>query len=127
MNTHIKNPVVIREDDYEMLKSYIAGVRVNDGEMTLSGELQRAVIVTKEAFPPHTIGLNSKVSVMDIATEKVKEITLVMPAHADMQTNKVSILTPMGAAIIGFRKGEEVRWKMPSGIKTFRIVEVINE
>jgi regulator of nucleoside diphosphate kinase len=126
MNTNEKNPVFITEDDFRLLKGYINQDPEREGEMTLSNELKRAVIVTKEAFPLHTIRLGSKVSVLDIVTSKIVEFTLVMPAHADIQKDKVSILTPMGAAIIGFRKGEEVQWQVPAGLKRFRILNVEN-
>ena len=126
MNKDVKNPVIITEEDYQQLKGYINHDVGNDEEMTLSAELKRAVIISKEAFPPHAIRLNSKVLVQDLDTDIGIEFTIVMPAHADMQKNKVSILTPMGAALIGFRKGEEVRWKVSAGFKRFRILEVTN-
>lgn len=126
MGTELKNPVIITEEDYQQLKGYINHDAGNDEEMTLSAELKRAVILSKDAFPSHAIRLNSKVSVQDLDTDRVIEFTLVMPAHADMHKNKVSILTPMGAALIGFRKGEEVRWKVPAGFKRFRILDVTN-
>ena len=126
MNKDVKNPVIITEEDYQQLKGYINHDVGNDEEMTLSAELKRAVIISKEAFPPHAIRLNSKVLVQDLDTDIGIEFTIVMPTHADMQKNKVSILTPMGAALIGFRKGEEVRWKVSAGFKRFRILEVTN-
>lgn len=126
MSTELKNPVIITEEDYQQLKGYINHDAGNDEEMTLSAELKRAVILSKDAFPSHAVRLNSKVSVQDLDTDRVIEFTLVMPAHADMHKNKVSILTPMGAALIGFRKGEEVRWKVPAGFKRFRILDVTN-
>ncbi len=126
MGTELKNPVIITEEDYQQLKGYINHDAGNDEEMTLSAELKRAVILSKDAFPSHAVRLNSKVSVQDLDTDRVIEFTLVMPAHADMHKNKVSILTPMGAALIGFRKGEEVRWKVPAGFKRFRILDVTN-
>ena len=126
MGTELKNPVIITEEDYQQLKGYINYDAGNDEEMTLSAELKRAVILSKDAFPSHAVRLNSKVSVQDLDTDRVIEFTLVMPAHADMHKNKVSILTPMGAALIGFRKGEEVRWKVPAGFKRFRILDVTN-
>jgi regulator of nucleoside diphosphate kinase len=95
--------------------------------MTLAYELSRAIVVKKEAFPAHTVRINSKVSVLDLETNRVLDFTLVMPAHADMRQNKVSILTPMGAALIGFRKAEEVQWKVPAGMKRFRILDVKNQ
>lgn len=126
MNTNDVKPVVITEEDYQLLKQYISP-GVSQNEMSLSAELKRAVIVNKDAFPRHTVRLGSKVSVLDLATNKVMEFTIAMPAHADMHQNKISILTPMGAALIGFRKGEEVQWKVPAGLKRFRILDVTNK
>lgn len=126
MNTHARNPVIITEEDYRLLKRYINQDINEENEMTLSSELKRAVIVSSDAFPLHAIRIGSAVSVLDLATDKTVEFTLVMPEHADMQKNKVSILTPMGAALIGFRKGEEVKWKVPGGLKSFRILDVSN-
>jgi regulator of nucleoside diphosphate kinase len=126
MSTNAKNPVVITEEDYQLLKAYISDDIPQENEMTLSGELKRAVVVSKDAFPKHTIRINSKVSVLDLDTNRVIEFTIVMPAHADMRDNKISILTPMAAAMIGFRKGEEVKWKVPAGLKRFRILDVSN-
>jgi regulator of nucleoside diphosphate kinase len=50
----------------------------------------------------------------------------VMPEQADIGQQKVSILSPMGTALIGFRKGEEVLWQVPAGMKRFRILDVVN-
>jgi regulator of nucleoside diphosphate kinase len=126
MKTQQLNPVLITEDDYQLLKPYIDNMPGRHEEMTLAHELSRAVVVKKEAFPPHGVRINSKVSVLDLESNRILEFTLVMPEHADMRENKVSILTPMGAALIGFRKAEEVSWRVPAGLKRFRILDVQN-
>ena len=126
MNINIKNPVIVTHEDYQLLKGYINSSLTADHEMTLSSELKRAIIVKKSAFPLHAIGLNSKVSVQDLDTHKVFDFTLVMPAEANVRDHKVSVLTPMGAALIGFRQSEEVQWKVPAGLKKFKILEVTN-
>jgi regulator of nucleoside diphosphate kinase len=126
MSTNEKNPVIMTEEDFQLLKPYMSSQPAQDGEMTLSHELSRAVIVCKDAFPPHAIRINSKVSVLDLGTDRVMEFTIVMPAHSDMRQNKISVLTPMGTALIGFRKAEEVQWKVPAGLKRFRILDVVN-
>lgn len=125
---HIKelNPVIITEEDYKLLKPYVDKLPDRNEEMSLAHELKRAVIVTKDAFPKHCIKLNSRVSILDLDTQKVLEFTIVMPEHADIKQNKISVITPMGAALIGFRKSEEVRWKVPAGLKRFRILDVVN-
>lgn len=122
-----QNAVVITEEDYNVLRYYVDNTPVKDGEMSLAAELKRAVIVKSDALPPHTIRLNSKVSVLDLQTQKVKEFTIVMPDKADIKEGRISILTPMGAALIGFRKTEEVMWKVPAGMKRFRILDVYNK
>lgn len=120
-----KNPVVITEEDYRLIKPFVD--RMPDaGEMTLAYEINRAVVVKKDAFPPHTVKLNSKVSVLDLDSNRLMEFRIVMPESADMRQDKISVLTPMGTALIGFRKGEEVRWKVPAGWKMFRILDVSN-
>ena len=127
MKTQKLNPVLITEEDYELLKPYIDNMPEKHEEMTLAYELSRAVVVNKVAFPAHAIRINSKVSILDLETNKIMEFTLVMPSNADMRQNKVSITTPMGAALIGFRKAEEVQWKVPAGLKRFRILDVTNK
>lgn len=127
MNYDQQNAVVITEEDYNVLKYYVDNTPAADGEMSLAAELKRAVVVKNDALPPHTIRLNSKVSVLDLQTQKVLEFTIVMPDKADIKQGRVSILTPMGAALIGFRKAEEVMWKVPAGLKRFRILDVYNK
>ena len=126
MNIKELNPVIITEEDYKLLKPYVDKLPDRNEEMSLAHELKRAVIVTKDAFPKHCIKLNSRVSILDLDTQKVLEFTIVMPEHADIKQNKISVITPMGAALIGFRKSEEVRWKVPAGLKCFRILDVVN-
>ena len=126
MNTE-KNPVTLCEEDFRLLKQLVGISLVNDNEeMTLAYELSRAIVVKDDAFPLHTIRLNSSVRIEDTATKKVTDLTIVMPPHADIKQKKISILTPMAAALIGFKKGDEVEWKMPSGLKKYKILDVTN-
>lgn len=126
MNVKELNPIVITEEDYKLLKPYVEKLPDRDDEMSLAHELKRAVIVSREAFPEHCVKLNSRVSILDLDTWKILEFTIVMPGNADIKQNKISILTPMGTALIGFRKSDEVKWKLPAGLKRFRILDVIN-
>jgi len=120
-----KNPVLLCEEDFRLLKQLVGISLVNDNEeMTLAYELSRAIVVKDNALPPHTVRLNSKVRVQDMATKKNIDLTIVMPPHADIKQKKISILTPMAAALIGFRKDDEIEWKMPSGLKKYKILEV---
>lgn len=123
-----KNPVLLCEEDFRLLKQLVGISLVNDAqeEMTLAYELSRAIVVKDNEFPAQTIRLNSKVQIEDTATQKITELTIVMPPHADIKQRKISILTPMAAALIGFKKGDEVEWRMPSGLKKYKILEVVD-
>jgi regulator of nucleoside diphosphate kinase len=55
------------------------------------------------------------------------EFMLVTPDKADIKAKRISIMAPIGTALIGFRKGQQVNWQVPAGKRTFTILEVINE
>ncbi len=125
--TFSNNPVIMTQKDYNLLQPLIAGRAENNNELSLSKELNRSIIVTEEAFPSHAIRLNSRVSVLDLETQNVIDFSIVMSEFADMRQNMVSILTPMGIALIGYRKAEEVHYKVPNGPKRFGILDVNNK
>ena len=127
MNLNQNIPVIIREDDYHLLKPFLAKTGIALQDMSLSAELSRAVVVKKYAFPPHAIRINSKVQIQDEETDAFREVCIVLPQHANIKENKISILSPIGTALIGFRKGETVLWEVPAGLKKIKIIEVQNE
>lgn len=120
------NPVVLCEEDYNRLTNILNLQTANQDKMTLAYEVGRAIVVKNNAFPPNTIRIGSKVTVMDLENKKEKAFQIVMPGEADLKAQKVSVLTPMVAAIIGFREGNEVTWKMPAGMKNLKILSVEN-
>ena len=129
--TAIDNKVVLLKRDYQILKDYIMnlhGMQVNEREnfKRLNGELEKAKIVSEKNFPEDVIRINSQVVIKDVDNNKEMKITVVMPDHADIKEKKISVLAPIGTALIGFRKGREVSWDVPVGRKTFIIMEVDN-
>lgn len=125
MKTHMKNPVIITEEDFNLLKPYITLHNPASKEMSLSAELSRAKIVKNDVLPAFTIRLNSKVLIKDQTTGQAMELTIVLPQYADIKLKRVSILTPIAAALIGFSKGDVVDWQVPAGMKVFKIIEVV--
>lgn len=121
--------LVLRRDDYDLLVSYLRGSNhravFNRKEAEeLEAELNRAVLVSKDEFPPDVVRLNSRVRIRE--RDKTMELTLVTPEKANIKERKISVMAPIGAALIGFRQGEQVQWAVPAGLKTFTIEEVIN-
>lgn len=124
---NLKNNVILGEDDFRVLKQYAESFprSAKESEMSLSYELNRAIVVENDELPAHSIRLNSYVKVRELTSNKEMEFYIVMPAFADINQKKISVLTPMGSALIGLCKGETVEWKMPAGMKKFEVLDVV--
>jgi len=128
----LKKQLVVRKDDYEVLLSCIRGGQTKtvfdrQNIEDLETELKKAKLVSKDAFPDNVVRLNSKVKIKEENRDNVIELMLVTPDKADIKQKKISVMAPIGTALIGFQQGEKVAWQVPSGNKTFTIMEVINQ
>jgi len=126
------NRLVLLIDDYKLLVSYLNGGhgktafdRRNAEDLRI--ELKKAKLVNKDDFPHDIVRLNSKVRIKAEDNDKVMELMLVTPDKADIKQKMISVMAPVGTALIGFRQGEKVKWQVPAGKKTFTIMEVIND
>ena len=90
---------------------------------SLQVELTRANVVNAEALPRDVVTMRSRVLIM--LEDEEKEITLVYPNEANRSTGKISILSPIGTAIIGYREGDVINWLTPGGLKRIRIKKVL--
>lgn len=108
--------VYITEQDLERLHD-IVGNRSDQlpGPRMLLEELSRAIIVSADEAPRRFVRLNSLVSFEDTHSGTVREVQLVSPVEADVDQGRISVLTPVGAALIGLTRGAEFTWSDPSG------------
>ena len=88
-------------------KGFIAGYLVE--------ELSRAHLVPDEDCAPHVVRMGSQVTYSDAASRRTHTVTLVYPRDADIDNNRISILTPIGAALIGMSPAQSIDWPMPGG------------
>ncbi len=91
----------------------------------LAGELERAEIVSPREVPAGVVTMNSKVVLRDMASSEKLTYVLVFPNEADIDRGAISVLAPVGTAILGYSKGDEVEWKVPAGIRRLLIEEVL--
>ena len=91
----------------------------------LEEELDRAEVVKPEAIPPDVITMNSRFRLKDLQTGEEDRYTLVFPGTADSSNGKISVLAPIGIAVLGYRVGDTVEWEVPAGLKRFKVEEVI--
>jgi regulator of nucleoside diphosphate kinase len=125
----IQRSIVVAEADARRLRGLLAARRqstAHDGEhlRQLELELERAVLVSAHAVPPEVVTMDSAVSVLDLASGESHDYTLVYPAEADPSAGRISVLAPLGTALLGYREGDELEWKMPGGLRRLRIESV---
>ncbi|HVU84113.1 MAG TPA: GreA/GreB family elongation factor [Puia sp.] len=126
-----KNKLVLHKNDYDTLLSYSKDSRNyrtfdQRNVVELLDELKKGEVIDHEDFPADAVRINSRVKVEDRATKRVLNLMLVLPDKADVSKGKVSVMAPIGVALLGYRKGQEVTWEVPAGKKHFKIVEVQN-
>ena len=91
----------------------------------LEGELSRARVVPAGKVPPDVVTMNSVVRLRDLDSDETEEYELVYPADADMTLNRISVLAPIGTAILGYRLGDVIEWPVPAGLRRLRVEEVL--
>lgn len=99
--------------------------RNKDDLKILSQELERANIVSAEQIPEDSITMNSKVLLVDLDSNEEMIYTLVYPEDVDLAENKISVLAPIGTAILGFRTGDIIDWQVPAGIVKLKVEKIL--
>ena len=87
----------------------------------LKAELRRAKIVPPEKAPRNVVTMNSSVALRDVSSRELETYTLVFPEDADIAQGRLSVLAPVGTAILGQRIGDELKWRVPEGWRRFKI------
>jgi regulator of nucleoside diphosphate kinase len=91
----------------------------------LDEELARAEVVPSTDVPPDVVTMNSRVCFEDANAGSRREITLVYPGDANADASRVSVLSPVGCALLGLRVGQSIEWPLASGRrKKFRVVAI---
>ena len=91
----------------------------------LEEELDRAEVVRPEKIPPDVITTNSTFRLKDLQTGEEADYTLVFPGTTDSSNRKISVLAPIGIAVLGYRVGDAVEWEVPAGLKRLKVEEVL--
>ena len=112
-----KPRITLSTDDYERLArlANAAMNRMPDLVADLAEEIGRAEVVAKGRHPKHVVSMNREVEFRDDTTGKTRKVVLVYPGEADISHGKISVLTPIGTALIGVHRGHSITWKTPSG------------
>ena len=120
--------LITREDKKRLL--YVLprlGTEYGDREdlMLLGEELARAVEVEPHDVPADVVTLHSTVRVTDLEDGASSDYTVVMPGEANYDAGRISVLAPLGTALLGYRVGDEIEWEVPRGVRRLRIEAVL--
>jgi regulator of nucleoside diphosphate kinase len=110
-NTSAKPTIVVSDIDYRRLTDLAAAAhdRFRDVAEELLAEMDRARVVAAAAVPADVVRMGSTVEFRS-DTGQQRRVTLVFPGEADITANKISVLTPIGAALIGLSTGQSITW-----------------
>jgi regulator of nucleoside diphosphate kinase len=122
--------IYVTEPDYNRLSALIETTRERQGVdreylSKLEAELDRAEIVDAKEIPADVITMRSKVRLKDLVSGEANIYSLVFPTEADFSEGRISILAPIGTAILGYKRGDTIEWPVPSGLRRLKVDKIL--
>jgi len=121
--------IVITENDFDRLKHLVESPRYRTTHaallMALEGELVRGDVVASDLVPRSVVTMHSRVRVRDLEDDEKDTYTLVYPDEADINEGKLSVLAPLGTALLGTRVGDVIEFDVPAGTRRLKIERVL--
>lgn len=126
----MKDPIYITSNDKQQLFELLAVVkgleaRYRGDLYALEAELHRAVIVDPREVPAEVITMNSQAGLVDLDTGEKVTFRVVFPHDADADGGRISVLAPLGPAMLGYRVGDEFEWTVPDGVRRFKVAKIL--
>lgn len=101
------------------------GEKDRDCLIMLEEELEWAQVVSPQEIPDDVVTMNSQARIRDLKSNEEMVFTLVFPAESDYERGRLSVLAPIGMALLGYRAGETVEWKVPSGVRRLKVEQIL--
>jgi regulator of nucleoside diphosphate kinase len=122
--------IYVTEPEYNRLRALIETTRERQGVdweylSKLEAELDRAEIVDAKEIPADVITMRSKVRLKDLVSGEANIYSLVFPTEADFSEGRISILAPIGTAILGYKRGDTIEWPVPSGLRRLKVDKIL--
>jgi len=122
-----KKLIYITDNDMKRLKELI--IEAGNGNKKylreLKDELDKGEVVDSRDIPNNIITMNSKVRLREINTQKEMICWLVFPDDSNADQGKISILAPIGTALLGYKVGDIIEWKVPAGLTKLKVEEIL--
>jgi regulator of nucleoside diphosphate kinase len=125
-------PIVVTRPDRERLDLLVAAVRGRRRweELhlrALAEELDGAEVVEPERVPSDVVTMHSRVRVLDLVSGEKVTYELCYPTEASLEAGRLSVLAPIGTALLGYRQGDVVEWPVPGGVRVLKIDALLHQ
>lgn len=118
---------ILTKSDYNTIKDLIVNTPshlITKEISLLAKEIEKAKKVPEEKIDTNVIRINSHFEVLDVASGQLLKFQMTLPKFSNLAEKKLSILSPLGVALIGFQEGMEIEWALPRGMKKLKILSV---
>jgi regulator of nucleoside diphosphate kinase len=122
-----KPPLHITHADYDIIADLALRIEARQPDLSklILDEINRARVHAPAKLPSNVVSLGSEVVFLDDSTGTTRRVRLVLPSDADIEAGRVSIMTPVGAGLIGMPVGNQINWPCPDGRpRVLKILEV---
>jgi regulator of nucleoside diphosphate kinase len=123
----VVSQIVVTQFDHDRLSRLLVRLRregrspAATGADMLEDELDSATIVDPQRVPPTVVTMNSEIEVVFLDNGHTMRLTVVFPGEASPKSGRISVLAPLGLALLGARVGDEIEWTMPGGPRRLRV------
>src|SRR5512138_1155797 len=125
-------PIVVTRSDAERLRALVETARARRRWeevhlLALADELESAEVVEPDRVPADVVTMRSRVRVLDMVSGEAATYTICYPIEANLQAGRLSVLAPIGTALLGYREGDVIEWPVPGGVRVLKIVELLHQ
>jgi len=122
--------IYVTEFDQKRLGNLLSGARsLNEKDRVcltrLEQELEWAQVVSPQEIPGDVVTMNSQARIRDLNSNEEMVFTVVFPTEADYERGRLSVIAPIGTALLGYRAGDIVEWEVPGGVRRLKIEQVL--
>ncbi len=122
--------IMVTQKDYRDLANLLYARSASPGRDSdyleqLRDEIERAIVVPVSLVDPDVITMNSRVKLRDLNNATCAVYTLVYPNEADITRGRISVLAPLGTAMLGYREGDVIEWNTPGGSKRWKVEKIL--
>lgn len=132
MGARDQRPIVVTRTDMERLSLLLETTRARRRWeevhlLALAEELDSAEVVEPGEVPEDVVTMRSRVQVLDMVSREPATYTICYPIEADIESGKLSVLAPIGTALLGYREGDVVEWPVPGGVRVLKIERILHQ